>query len=290
MSVKKNNSLMDLPDPSTTSVAKPAAASTAAKTPDEVIPPSSPLSLIPINDADYDKALPKEREACFLVMEGDVESLSKNMTYRMWHVGKIISTLESRKEKDVMKEAQRRCGYADRTLYTAKAFFDKFPKFADIKPLAAKMDWSYVRQLMTVKKTENLQQLKAKIEDGELSKEELPAAVKEVAEQERQESGKTGDMRTRKQKDKVIDIVAVFHKSAAEITRMKTDLLKMSKDMLGSGAKDKSSWVGILTETEMTPDERYKLAKKHVDKIAEACQEIGATVVELMTTLKKECP
>lgn len=258
--------------------------------PDEVIPAGSTKALIPIDESDYTKALPTDRETCFRIMEGNVTQMTQLVTERMWHIGRILNELELRKEKDVLKEAARRVGYAERTLTTAKAFNSRFPKFSDVRGLVdKKFEWNQLRQLTSIKKEDNLQLLKTKIDEGQISKDELPQVIREVAAKERQEEGKS-DGRSKEVKSKQTDIVAVFAKAAGEVTRMKTELLKLSKDMFGSGPKDQTAWLGILIEDTLTKEERFQLAKKHVVTIQKSCQELGATAADMLITLKREVP
>jgi len=187
MTKKATTSLADLP------------VQPKARTP-EVLPPESPKEKTEDMERQFAmQDLPSDRKLCFQKLTTAVAALKKSVTCKMWFIGKLLTTLESREEKNIMPDAVKATGYAERTLHTAKTFYQTFENYDDLDRLSACLEWSNVRLLSKVKKEENRKDLCDKVESGDLDDKTLPQAVKEITDKEREEKGPTrGRRRTRR--------------------------------------------------------------------------------------------
>jgi len=147
--------------------------------------------LIPREKEDFLKELPTDRNDCFRILVADVSYAQKQNALRMWHIGKIIHTLNERGEEHVMEEAMGLTGYKERQLYTCVQAFKEFPDPTHISNIGKRITWSAVKSLMKVRKKDNREALCDRIMAGEITDENIDTAVKATVAEERKEKQDT---------------------------------------------------------------------------------------------------
>ena len=137
---------------------------------------------LPDKPEDYLEELPEAREECIRMISKNMAYLAGQTTLRYWFVGRIIATLEERKEEKVLEELETRIGYKQRNLQYIRALYLKFPNFALVeKASTCGLEWSDFRLLTSIKDQETRDATLQKLIEGTLERTSIPDEIERLA-------------------------------------------------------------------------------------------------------------
>jgi len=218
--------------------------------------------VLPQNDdyTEYTAPLPEDREACFSLIATDFTTAARVATFRFWRIGRTITELETRGEKDVVNLVSERTGYAARNIHYARSLFDRCPNFDFLRSICAsgKVEWSDMRLVLPIDNPEKREELLRELAVGDVAKEEWQEKVKAAKEAERQElKGGKEDKRT---VPRMISPVKYFQKML--------DRYKSFREGHTSGIIDLADYYDLIKDDKRVSDADFDECKKLVRNIA----------------------
>jgi hypothetical protein len=122
--------------------------------------------------------VPTDRdEALKLACEGVLDSF-RHSCIRYWNVGRIMSALEERKEKNVVQELMAKTRLEERTVRYMLAFFRRFQDIEKVVQLSNKgIGWSQFKQLTAISKDTDREKLVTGVLADKIEPEKLDTEV-----------------------------------------------------------------------------------------------------------------
>jgi len=125
--------------------------------------------------------LPIDREECLDMIERNFLDAARVSTLRFWQIGRIVSELEDRGEKDVIEDIMERTKYEKRTIQYTRSIYKNFPDFDYIKQVCGKgVEWSHFKEALRLKDEEDRFQLLDGISDGTIEKKDIKDKISEM--------------------------------------------------------------------------------------------------------------
>lgn len=192
-------------------------------------------ALIPKTLDDFNKALPESREECFHILTANFVYMQRQNTLRMWHVGKVLKTLQDRGEENVFEEATKITGYKSSALYMAVSLFVKFPDPQYISDVGKVLSWGNVRQILAVNNPDKRKKLCDEVLEGKLTNNNAETLINAVKEEERAAKKADKDEKEEDPEDPEKGPVGapstVKVKPAAVLTKIETYMLNTVKNL-----------------------------------------------------------
>jgi hypothetical protein len=230
--------------------------------------------VLPQNDeyTEYTAPLPEDREECIALIANDFTTAARVATFRFWRIGRTITELETRGEKDVVELVSERTGYAARNIHYARSLFDRCPNFDFLRSICAsgKVEWSDMRLVLPIDNPDTREELLRELAQGEIEKEEWKEKVKGAKEEERKElKGGKEDKRT---VPRMISPVKYFQKML--------DRYKSFREGHTAGIIDLADYYALICDEDRVSQEDFDECKKLLRKTIAELQAAGTEIVK----------
>lgn len=130
---------------------------------------------------DFEKEVPKDRKTCLAMLKAGASDLYLTGAARLWHIGRIISTLQDRKEKNIFEDAAKATRYSERHLQYVVAVHKKFPNLPLVLEASkVGVEWSDLKMMSGITDDQKRKNLLKQLISGAVKKEDLKDKVDEV--------------------------------------------------------------------------------------------------------------